>query len=179
MAKQITRAAREDDALSLAGVKSRYVRALYRGYLPAEFLKQLHETYYLAQAQGWLADGWQAEVLEEDGTVTGFVVYGADPAEEGCGLILEAAILPASGGLDKALLMQAVLDKLMARYSRVHVWTMRDNFRARFLFDSFGFRRDGAQRTVTVEGQTLDVIRLTWITGHSRPDIPAESEPSC
>lgn len=179
MEKQIIRAARKGDALSLAGVKSHYVRALYRGYLPVDFLKQLHETYYLDQVMGWLEDSWQVDVLEADGTVTGYVVYGDDPAEEGCGLILEAAILPASGGMDKALLMNAVLGKLRKQYARVHVWTMRDNFRARFLFDRFGFRRDGAQRTVTVEDQPLDVIRLTWVAAQTMPGIPAESEPSC
>ncbi|MGN0746792.1 MAG: GNAT family N-acetyltransferase [Aristaeellaceae bacterium] len=170
MGKQIVRAARTGDALSLAGVKSRYVRALYRGYLPANFLKQLHETYYLEQVQGWLAEGRQIEVLEADGVVTGYVAYGADPEDEGCGLILEAAILPASGGMDKALLMNAVMGKLKARYDRVHVWTMRDNLRARFLYDHFGFRRDGTQRTMTVEGQSMDVIRLTYTVGQPTVD---------
>ena len=56
MGKQLTRAALPGDAFSLAGVKSRYMRALYRGYLPADFLKQLHETYFLTQVQGWLEE---------------------------------------------------------------------------------------------------------------------------
>ncbi|MGN0972333.1 MAG: GNAT family N-acetyltransferase [Aristaeellaceae bacterium] len=174
MAKQIIRAARTGDALSLAGVKSRYVRALYRGYLPADFLKQLHETYYLEQVQGWLAEACQVEVLEVDGEVTGYVVYGADPENEGCGMIMEAAILPASGGMDKAVLMNAVMGKLRKQYARVHVWTMRDNLRARFLFDRFGFRRDGAQRTATVEGQTMDVIRLTYTAADASQDAADE-----
>ncbi|MGN0763758.1 MAG: hypothetical protein ACI4MK_10215, partial [Aristaeellaceae bacterium] len=93
-------------------MKSRYMRALYRGYLPADFLKQLHETYFLTQVQGWLEEGRQIEVLETDGEVTGYVMYGADAEEEGCGLILEAAILPDKGGMDKAVLMNAVMGKL-------------------------------------------------------------------
>ena len=56
----------------------------------------------------------------------------------------------------------AAMGKMRKQYARVHVWTMRDNFRARFLFDRYGFRRDGAQRTADVEGHTVDVIRLTW-----------------
>ena len=47
-----------------------------------------------------------------DGAVTGYVMYGDDPEEEGCGLILETAILPVSGGMDKAMLMNAVMGKL-------------------------------------------------------------------
>lgn len=174
MGKQLTRAARPGDAFSLAGVKSRYMRALYRGYLPADFLKQLHETYFLTQVQGWLEEKRQIEVLEMDGAVTGYVMYGDDPEEEGCGLILETAILPVSGGMDKAMLMNAVMGKLKGQYARVHVWTMRDNLRVRFLFDRFGFRRDGAQRTVTVEGQTMDVIRLTWIAAEAGTDAVDE-----
>ena len=173
MGKQLTRAARPGDALSLAGVKSRYMRALYRGYLPAEFLRQLHETYFLTQVQGWLEEGQQIEVLEADGAVTGYVMYGADPDDEACGLIMEAAILPERGGMDKDVLMNAVMGKLKGQYARVHMWTMRDNFRVRFLFDRFGFRRDGAQRTVTVEGQTMDVIRLTWIAAEAEAN-PAD-----
>ena len=174
METQSIRAARKGDALSLAGVKSRYVRALYRGYLPVDFLKQLHETYYLDQVMGWLEDSWQVDVLETDGQVTGCVVYGADAEEEGCGLIQEAAILPERGGMDKDVLMNAVMAKLKGQYDRVHVWTMRDNLRVRFLFDRFGFRRDGAQRTVTVEGQTMDVIRLTWIAAEAGTDAVDE-----
>ena len=174
MEKQIIRAARKGDALSLAGVKSRYVRALYRGYLPVDFLKQLHETYYLVQVMGWLEDSWQVDVLETDGQVTGCVVYGADAEEEGCGLIQEAAILPERGGMDKDVLMNAVMAKLKGQYARVHVWTMRDNLRARFLFDRFGFRRDGAQRTITMEGQTMDAIRLTWVAAEAGTDTADE-----
>lgn len=174
MGKQLTRAARPGDALSLAGVKSRYMRALYRGYLPADFLKQLHETYFLTQVQGWLEEERQIEVLEMDGAVTGYVMYGDDPEEEGCGLIFEAAILPEKGGMDKDVLMNAVMGKLKGQYARVHVWTMRDNLRARFLFDRFGFRRDGAQRTITVDGQTMDAIRLTWAAAEAGTDASDE-----
>ena len=76
--------------------------------------------------------------------------------------------------MDKDVLMNAVMAKLKGQYARVHVWTMRDNLRVRFLFDRFGFRRDGAQRTVTVEGQTMDVIRLTWIAAEAGTDAVDE-----
>ncbi|MGN0778995.1 MAG: hypothetical protein ACI4MJ_07610 [Aristaeellaceae bacterium] len=164
MGKQLTRAALPGDAFSMAGVKSRYMRALYRGYLPERILKQLHETYYLTQVQGWFHEGWSMEVLETDGAVSGYVVYGADPEEAGCGLILEAAILPIAGGMDKALLMNAAMRKLTAQYPRIHFWTMRDNFRARFLFDHYGFRLDGKERTISQDGEVLTIIRMTCVT---------------
>lgn len=165
MGRQIVRPACKDDARALADVKGRYVRALYRGMLSADYLKGIHETFYLDQIQRWLDGEYQVDVLEEDGAVTGFITYGADPEDNRCGLIYEVGIMPTCSWMEKDALMNSCLRSLAGQYQLVRVMTVRDNLRARFLYEQFGFRPDGSQRIEIIDGNELRIIGLIGRTG--------------
>ena len=158
--KQKIRPACGDDAKALAKVKSCYVRALYRGFLSADYLKRLDETYFLEQITGWLAGQFQVDVLEINGEVAGFVAYGDDPEDAAYGLIHEVGIMPEGSWLEKDVLMRSCLSRMAQKHDLVRVKTVRDNFRARFLFEQFGFRSDGTQSLQVIDGNELRIIRL-------------------
>ncbi|MBQ8653781.1 MAG: GNAT family N-acetyltransferase [Clostridia bacterium] len=160
MGKHIVRPARMEEAAALAEIKSRYVKALFRGFLSAEYLKGLHETYFLPEVRRWLEGEYQVDVLEIDGKAEGFVTYGQDPDDASRGFILEVGIMPSGSWLEKDILMRSCMDKLAEKYEIARVQTVKDNFRARFLFEQFGFRSDGTQRLVTIDGTDLRIIRL-------------------
>lgn len=164
MSKQLIRPACSDDAKALSLVKSRYVRALYRGFLSADYLNSLDESFFEEQMSAWVAGQYQVKVLEQDQEVVGFVVYGTDPEDANYGLIHEVGVLPAGSWQEKDLLMQTCLDDLAQQYELVRARTVRDNFRSRFLFEQFGFREDGAQCSHTVAGNELRIIRLVGRT---------------
>ena len=65
--------------------------------------------------------------------------------------------------LQAVLLCALVLAVLAAAdYRQVHQWVLRDNFRLRFLLERYGFKADGARRTVTFEGQQLQIARYLF-----------------
>lgn len=160
MGRQIVRPACKDDARTLADIKGRYVRALFRGMLSADYLKGIHETFYLEQIQRWLDGEYQVDVLEADGVATGFIAYGADPEDSRCGRIYEVGIMPTCSWTEKDALMHSCLRNLASRYQLVRVMTVRDNLRARFLYEQFGFRPDGSQRIEIIDGNELQIIGL-------------------
>lgn len=168
MGKQMIRPACKDDAKALAKIKSRYVQALYRGYLSADYLKGLHDTYFLEQINGWLAGDMQVDVLEQDDEVAGFVAYGADPEDASYGFIYEAGIMPSGSWQERDMLLHSCLNKLASKYDVVRVNTVRDNFRARFLYEQYGFRADGTQFTQVIDGNELRIIRLVASTGNEK-----------
>lgn len=160
MEKQIVRPAQPADVQILADVKLRHVRALYRGMLSASYLKSLNEATYLPQLQQWLETGEQVDVLEKNGEAVAFIAYGEDPADNGCGLIHEAGMLPVCTLADAELLVCSCKQHLAERYPVVRVMTPKDNFRTRFLYEQQGFRPDGYQTTVIVDGSELRLMRM-------------------
>ena len=47
-------------------------------------------------------------------------------------------------------------------FSTVHLWILRDNFRVRVVFESLGFRPDGARRTRIENDQELVLTRYIY-----------------
>ena len=152
------------DTPALAQLKSEYVRALYRGFVPSEVLKKATPDYYAEQLARWFDSHlYHIALSERAGKISSFVVYGADPEQSSYGLIYELACDHIADAAEK----RAVVDFSLAQmrqegYAAVHLWVLRDNFRVRFLFESLGFRHDGSTRTLTISGQELLIARYTF-----------------
>lgn len=164
MAEMEIRAARGADVPELAALKSRHVRMLYRGFLPYPLLAYAEPAYYEEQFQNWISqDRFRLDVLALEGVLQGYVVYGQEQAEPQFGLIQEVALDVTCDRLDYRLLYDHALTALRRDdYNQVHQWVLRDNFRLRFLLERFGFKADGARRTVTFEGQQLQIARYLY-----------------
>lgn len=160
MGKQNVRPACMADVQALADVKCRYVRALYRGVLSTEYLKAIDATTYLPEIQQWLSGAYQVDVLEDDGAVAAFIAYGADPEEQGFGLIYEAGMLPVCRMADAEVLLRHCLKQMASRYPAARVTIPRDNLRTRFLYEQMGFRPDGYQSTKVIDGTEMRLMRL-------------------
>ena len=148
----------------LAAIKSCYIRNLYRGFLSADYLKEASPEFYLPEVTWWMRDTLsRVDVLDVDGQMVGYVVYGKDPSDPGYGLIREEAILPEFGRREKdALAQHAIRQLAMLGYRSIHLWVLRDNFRVRFLFESLGFRTDGTVRLEPRDGLELSISRYVY-----------------
>jgi GNAT superfamily N-acetyltransferase len=104
----------------------------------------------------------RALVVEADGSVAGYSVFGAnrDPdAAPGVGELRTLFVAPShwGRGLGSAL-MAAVLDELAAMgYHGVTLWSFADNHAANRFYEQRGFSRDGAERTEEAWGHILEV----------------------
>ena len=163
MAEYVVRPATEDDIERLAAVKSAYIRSLYRGFLPADYLRQATAEFYVPEVTWWLRDGSHVDALEIDGQIVGYVVYGTSTRDPSCGIIREEAILPNYGRREKDTLAQWAIRQLTELgFRTIHLWVLRDNFRVRFLFESIGFRPDGTVRVEPRDNLELCISRYVY-----------------
>ena len=158
------RPAEEAEAEQLAGIKSSYIRSLYRGFLADDYLREATQAFYLPEITWMMQDEKShMDVLEMDGHAVGFIVYGVDPNDPECGLIREEAIQPEYGRREKDALVQHAIRQLAAMgFSTIHLWVLQDNFRARYLFESVGFRHDGMVRVAPRDGLQLNIARYAY-----------------
>lgn len=164
MGGYILRPAGVHEAEQLAAIKSRYIRSLYRGFLAADYLREATPEFYLPEISWWLRDkNSHLDVLEVGGQAVGFVVYGVDLSDPNFGLIREEAIQPELGRREKDALAQHAIRRLEELgYPNIHLWVLRDNFRVRFLFESLGFRADGAVRVELQDEMALNISRYVY-----------------
>lgn len=163
MAEYQIRPATKEDAEQLAAVKSEYIRSLYRGFLPADYLRQATAEFYAPEVNWWMRDGSHVDVMEADGQVVGYIVYGRSSSAPECGLIREEAILPVYGRREKdALAQRAIRQLTLMGFQTIHLWVLKDNFRVRFLFESIGFRPDGTVRVEPRDNLELRIARYVY-----------------
>lgn len=148
----------------LADLKSRYVRMLYRGFIPEEFLAIAEPAYYTNQLRDWLTqDQLHIDLLMRGEEIGGYIAYGVDRVDPSFGYIQEIVMRLPLDSQDYALLYQHALAQLAAQgYPQVHQWVLRDNFRMRFQLELQGFKADGARRSMVFEGQPLQITRYLY-----------------
>lgn len=109
----IIRPATLADESKLITVKTEYLRSLYSGFVTDELQVKMQS----ASNSGFYAQLLQNEnirikVLEEDGEIIGFIVYGPDDENPSCGRIYDAAILPGHDS-QRDILLTSTLEKLV------------------------------------------------------------------
>lgn len=164
MAGFVIRRAEKRDQSRLAELKGNYIRKMYRGFLDKAVLDRIDMEFCTPEISVWLEDKqYTTDVLELDGEIEGFVVYGPDPEDEGWGLIVDIRTSQPVDAERKRILIEHALDTLKEKgFPTVHIWLVHDNFRVRFLFESLGFRNDGELKEAVRSGQRLLVDRYRY-----------------
>ena len=130
----------------------------YAGIVDAGYLADLTLEKCEERAFRWTENLLVAKVGSK---VVGFAGYGACGDEDlpGAGEVFAIYVLPEYCGAGVGgELMRAALDRLGA-YDAVAVWVLRDNARAIRFYEKWGYRADGAEKTLTL-GTPVSVIRM-------------------
>jgi GntR family transcriptional regulator len=158
----LLRPASAEDAVALAAVFASAWRGGYRSIVPDDVIDALDED----DLAGWLrtlvtgSDQTTLVCQSPDDRVLGFVRYGNDPGDPRDGHIYALYVdAEHSGrGYGRRLLTRALADLGLRGHDVVTLWVFEANAPARRLYESEGFRPDGAQR---VEPEyRADEIRL-------------------
>lgn len=164
MEKLHIRAASMEDIPRLAELKSTYVRSLYRGFISQDVLNNATAAHYQAAFAAWMSTGlYDIALIEHENTPGNYIVYGDNPEEPSGGLIYEGVCDHLTTTEEKRALVHHCLDDLRRRgHSTAYLWILVDNFRVRYLFETLGFRPDGAREIRNVFGQDLHIARYQY-----------------
>lgn len=168
------------DAEAVERVRAASWRSGYRGIVPDAFLASF--TGDVDARRRYLADPPQggAELVATDrDEVIGWIAAGATRDEEHdaavMGEIYACYVAPAhwGRGVGGLLLSSALRSLERGGRTRVILWVLKDNPRARAFYASAGFRPDGAEQLLDLGGPVLEVrLRraLPVATSHTTTD---------
>jgi RimJ/RimL family protein N-acetyltransferase len=164
MAELNIRQATLADIPQLAELKSTYVRSLYRGFISQDILNSATLEHYSAAITTWMESGrYRVALMERDGKIGQYLVYGDNPEEPFNGLIYEGVCDHLTTTEEKRALVNYGLNELRSRsHTTAYLWILVDNFRVRYLFETLGFRPDGTKRTQETFGQELHIARYQY-----------------
>ena len=164
MAKLNIRLATLEDIPCLAELKSTYVRSLYRGFISQSVLNSSTTELHEATLRDWLESGaYRIALIERDGVISNYIVYGDNPDEPYNGLIYEGVCDQLTTSEEKRMLVDHCLNELRAKgHTIAYLWVLVDNFRVRYLFESMGFRPDGTRDTRELYDQELRIARYQY-----------------
>lgn len=160
----IIRPAAAEDQEALASLKNIYVQTLFRGIVSQQELRQMEPRTYQGMIAGAIeAPGRQVLVMEQQGSIVAYVIFGADPEEAGYGMVFDTAFALECDRQSRNRLMTSVLAQLReAGMEQVHFWLLRDNFYVRYQLETFGFKEENLLRTVEIGNRQAQLVRYLY-----------------
>lgn len=162
----IIRAAHVDDADVMGIIHVRAWQSAYRGVMPDAYLDALSAEERAEMWRGILGgqDGSPVLVAVLDGRVVGFATVGAEPTEgeqSASGELYAMNLDPDvwGRGIGRALLQRTAEELVGLGFPDAVLWVVPENQRARALYESDGWRADGAVATEEILGVTVTDIR--------------------
>jgi len=164
------RIANPEDAKSIARIHVEAWRVAYKGIMPADFLESISLD---ARERSWVASLSRSGrghyvVIEQDGGVAGFCVYG--PPREGglksnnTGELVALNIAPSAWGkgLGACLIQHVINSAHSFGWDSICLWVVKDNSRARELYERFGFVLDAGEK-IEALSPSYDLHELRYV----------------
>jgi GNAT superfamily N-acetyltransferase len=159
----------EADIDAVSAIRVSGWQAAYAGIVPASYLDAMSVTADAAARRERLAtDGGRAEnlvALDADGAeVTGWACHGpnrGEPDGSANGELYALYVRPdlIGGGVGRALMDTVLVRAADRRFSRLLLWVLADNARARRFYEHAGFAPDGVEQTDDYDGVPLRELR--------------------
>ena len=149
------REAKKEDAEVIAKIHVQAWRSGYKEIMPDEYLQSLSIA---TRTKQWL-DALSAPgpginlVIEQNGILSGFCVYGPardkDLSNDNAGELVALNILPNAWGmgLGTEFVKHVIASAFNHNWSSLYLWVIKENGRARRLYESMGFEYDGNEKT--------------------------------
>ncbi|UOB09217.1 GNAT family N-acetyltransferase [Streptomyces sp. HP-A2021] len=156
------------DCDRVAEIRVRGWQSAYRGLIPQSYLDGLSVVEDAERRRAHLAqaDGSVVNLVAEDtgGEVVGWACHG--PYRDGelrtCDAELYAIYVHpghVGRGAGQALLAESVVRCAAAGHSRLLLWVLKENGRARRFYERAGFQADGAEEPFEVDGAVIPEVR--------------------
>ena len=168
MAVRMIRPAKPEDINELLKLRLEYCQQAYKGFDVLCSLQNERET--AAGFEQWFADPLiRVSLMYLDDTLTAFSAYRLPKASPGEILDLEYLINASLPDI-QALVESILKDMTQMDADYVQVWLLRDNLRARFHYQQFGFKPAGNSREAVVGGTSLQYTKYVYCLKECPPD---------
>ncbi len=173
----LIRPANPDDAPAIAAIHAASWQQAYRGIMPDAFLDGLTSVSRLPMWRDILdgqRPGVQVWVAEAAGDIAGFVSFGPVVSDPATGDLTTLYLHPerTGRGIGRLLLARAVSEMRGAGYRTARLQVLRDNGRARRVYEAAGWTSDG----IDVTNEWLGIPIVERIYTRSLKD-PVYGEP--
>ena len=168
MAERVIRPAVPEDMNTLLRLRRECCQQVYKGF---DVLCDLQDDQEFAAAfRQWLGDpAVRVSLLYLDDTLAAFSAYRMP--EPVSGEILDLQYLPSVALQDIQALVANILKEMEGSdASYVQVWVLRDNLRARFHYQQFGFKPVGGSREMVLGSASLSSTRYVYCLKECPPD---------
>jgi GNAT superfamily N-acetyltransferase len=160
------RSAGPEDSEALARVRSLSWRTAYDGLLPPAMIEIATGPDGADRQRAFLSEepARRALLAEDDGAAVGMAVYGPDPHPGGDAELYVIYVVPEywSKNVGRPLMDRVLEDVRTGGYSRLALWVLAANLRARRFYERYGF--------------AITDKRLSERHGHMTHDIRYERE---
>ncbi|MGW0533300.1 N-acetyltransferase family protein [Streptomyces sp. NPDC003032] len=163
----LTREVTGADCATVAEIRVLGRRSAYAGLMPQPFLDALSVEEGAAQQRQRLARGHGASVdlvAERTGRIVGWACFG--PARDaglppGEAELYALYVHPAqySTGVGRTLTQECLARCAAAGYTRLRLWVVEGNLRARRFYERAGFAPDGAREPDEIDGTPVPDVR--------------------
>lgn len=163
----VIRPAVDQDAAALGAVYCFSWQKAYKNIVPDAFLEALTVESCTA---GSISPKHNL-VLEDHGAVVGTVSFGAarDEDAKNAGEVRAIYVLPDcwKKGYGRLLLCAAAAQLQESGYASYHLWTLKQNQRARGFYEKMGMQNTGRERTLTIGGKDLEEVKYEFVFDHN------------
>jgi hypothetical protein len=165
---RLIRPALPEDINELVKLRREYCQQTYKGF---DVLCNLEDDQeYAATLSQWFGDPTvHISLLYLDDALMAFSVYRLPNPKSG--EILDLQCLPGAVLADIQALMESILKEMAGLdLNYVEVWVLRDNLRARYHYQQFGFKPVGGNKEMVVGDVTLLYTRYIYCLKECPPD---------
>lgn len=168
----IIREANEKDAIEIAKIHVKAWQVGYKELMPKEYLELLSiESKITIWSEALTKKGLGTNlVIEQNGFIVGFSVFGPARDKElenkNCGELVALNILPEywGNGFGSELTKYVINVSKNKKWDALYLWVIKQNIRARRIYESFGFVEEGAEKSDTkLTGHELHEVRYVKI----------------
>lgn len=157
------------DCRRVSELRIRGWRSAYRGLMPRSYLDALDVQADTERRRARLSQGDGSVVnlvAERDGEALGWAAHG--PYRDGEVRTADAELYAIyispdllGRGIGRALLAESVRRCTAAGHTRMFLWVLKENTRARRFYERAGFHADGAEEPFEVDGVAVPEVRYT------------------
>lgn len=154
----------EQTAASASRIYAMGWKAGYRGIVPQEYLDELSYDRWTDKLGKTGYESFRADyLLQKDGkaVATSSICAAREEAYSGWGEIMSLYVLPEEWrkGCGRTL-FSYVSDELQKQgFSKIYLWVLEENLRARAFYESMGFTANGDRISANIGGKRLTEIR--------------------